>query len=152
MSKFEELLEALGEGFHGEELDTQKSLADPGDSGTITRARFDTWYASFLADDGAESDDDAEEMEEERQNAVRAFDSVDSAASGLIATDQFASLFEALGSTYCEEEHAKFIPRLSTDGQILKGDFVAWYVDWVFGNDDGDDEACDDASGPKTLH
>ena len=66
MSRFEEVLEALGEGFYGDELEEQRRRADPDDTGKLTRARFSEWYDEFTA--AEPEDDDDEEIAEERES------------------------------------------------------------------------------------
>ena len=48
VSEFEDLSEALGEGFHGDEYDAQVALVDPSKSGKITRDNFIQWYKQTL--------------------------------------------------------------------------------------------------------
>ncbi|EQC24758.1 hypothetical protein SDRG_17351, partial [Saprolegnia diclina VS20] len=83
-----------------------------------------------------ESDDDDEDDEEarleERENAVNAFDSVDTADAGEIDVADFPKIFEALGTVYSEDEHARTIQKLANDGRIAKTDFVEWYLHWIF--------------------
>ena len=45
---FAELLDEIGEGFHGEELDCQLKLVDREGSKTITRESFLHWYCNLL--------------------------------------------------------------------------------------------------------
>ena len=52
---------------------------------------------------------------------------------------------EALGTTYCEEEHRRTLKRLASGGMVNKGAFVEWYAKWVTG-DEEDEEEDDDAS------
>ena len=139
IEQFEDVLEQLGEGFHGDDLDEQRSLADPDGTGMLTRARFVQWYDAFVADGDEDEEADDEEIAEERQNATEAFETVDSGECGSVGPAQFSSLFEALGTTYCEEEHAAYMNKLSgSDGRVLKEDFVEWYIDWLFGDNDED--------------
>ena len=55
---------------------------------------------------------------------------------------------EAMGTTYCEEEHHRTIRKISNkDGYIEQEAFVQWYLDWLFGDDEDSqfsDESNDD--------
>ncbi|RQM13502.1 hypothetical protein DD237_003787 [Peronospora effusa] len=53
-----------------------------------------------------------------------------------------------MGSTYAEEEHAKTLENLEKDGKVYEADFVSWYVDWIFGDDDSDSD--DNADTPAS--
>ena len=44
MSKFVDLVEKLGEGFHGGELEFQLQEADPNESGSLNCFDFMRWY------------------------------------------------------------------------------------------------------------
>ena len=39
LDMFEDLMDELGEGIHGDELDTQKSMVDPDGTNKVTRGR-----------------------------------------------------------------------------------------------------------------
>ena len=54
--------------------------------------------------------------------------------------------WEALGTTYCAEEHDATFNDLSMDGgrSVARDDFVAFYIDWLFGSGSDEDEAEDD--------
>jgi len=137
----EDVLEELGENFHGAELDKIVKICG-GDQ--IERIKFAKWYGELVSrnDDSDASIDSEEEAEreEERVKAVEAFDGL--AEGGTIKEEQFAKILVNLGSTYCEEEHVRTLESIVTDGCIDKGTFVDWYVDWLFG-DNEDDEYSD---------
>ena len=78
--------------------------------------------------DGAETEDeeDEEEREEERQKAREAFAEV-SEGSASVPSAKFQALMEALGTTYCEEEHRRTLRRLAPGGTVAKDAFVEWY-------------------------
>jgi Ca2+-binding EF-hand superfamily protein len=125
------------------------------------------------ADKDEDSDDeDAAEREEERQKAKGAFCTVatsadptrsfssaepladeSTAAKFWITSAEFPQLFELLNTTYCEEEHDKTSKRLQkADGKIYMDDFLNWYVDWIFGDDDeSSDDRSDEASEKPSV-
>ena len=149
--QFEQLLDEVGEGFHGDELDKQISLLDPESTGKIGRSAFITWYCKLVGgdadndhSDGASLDtEEREEREEEKNKAIQAFKTV--AASGVVTKANFKDLMEAMGTTYCEEEHRRTIKKLSDkQGNITQQVFVEWYVEWIFG--DGDDSDYSDGA------
>jgi len=169
METFDAILDDLGEGFYGEEMEKQRSKVDPEGTGKLSRDAFVNFFVRLVSgeqDDDEGDDVDEEELEEEREYARVAFDSIDSASAGSIDSTDFHKVIEALGTTYCEEEHRRTLKRLSTnDGKIQRSDFVEWYAQWVTGEEDeddddpdGDDEAVDESalaanwqrlSGPK---
>jgi hypothetical protein len=93
-------------------------------------------------DEDSIDSDEREERQAESQKAERIFSSIAGIGSDHIRKQDFGKLIEALGTTYCEEEHRRTIKTLSqSDGTISKSSFVRWYVDWLF---DGDNESIDD--------
>jgi hypothetical protein len=53
----------------------------------------------------------------------------------------FFKLMTSLGTTYCEEEHEPMLRALLMDGSVLREDvFVNWYIRWVLGGFDGDND------------
>jgi Ca2+-binding protein (EF-Hand superfamily) len=143
IGKLESLLDEIGEGFHGDEFDKQLDLLDPSSSGFIDRKSFISWYCHLgeVSDhDGSSLDsDERNEREEEKTKAMNAFDSV--AADGvLLHKSEFGKLMEKMGTTYCEEEHVQTVRKISdSNGNISKESFVNWYMDWLFGDGDGDE-------------
>eukprot|EP00554_Chaetoceros_debilis_P009183 CAMPEP_0194101508 /NCGR_PEP_ID=MMETSP0150-20130528/2198_1 /TAXON_ID=122233 /ORGANISM="Chaetoceros debilis, Strain MM31A-1" /LENGTH=964 /DNA_ID=CAMNT_0038788139 /DNA_START=385 /DNA_END=3275 /DNA_ORIENTATION=- len=142
LNKVEDLLDEVGEGFHGDEFDKQVSLLDPNSKGTIDRATFIQWYCDLIEEgenDGSSIDtEEREEREEEKAKATKAFHSI--TTSGEIPKSSFVKLMEELGTTYCEEEHRRTIRKISDEkGNIGEQAFVTWYLGWLFGN--GDDES-----------
>ena len=136
----------VGEGFYGDEKDEQLDILDPDSTGVITRKAFVSWYVNFVSAADGDDDDsldtaDREERAEERQNADQAF--TDTAGEGVDVIDVvvFGDLIEAMGTTYCEEEHRRTIKKISgADGKITRAAFIAWYLDWLFGGDESDIE------------
>ncbi|KAI9913034.1 hypothetical protein PsorP6_005526 [Peronosclerospora sorghi] len=96
----------------------------------------------FAESDHVSSDEEAERKEEE-EKARTTFHSVASDGADFILSEQFPKLFKAMGSTYSEEEHASIVESLEKGGKIYEMDFVAWYVDWIMGEEDleSDEEA-----------
>ena len=147
VSSFEDMLEALGEGFYGEELDAQVTLVDPTNSGQITKESFLVWYKNLTEEsnenvslDTAEQEERAEE-EDSARNAFKELSKTEGDES-YILVNQFGDLLESLGSTYCEEEHKKTIAKLRriTDRIYLK-DFLIWYIDWLFEDNEEEEDA-----------
>jgi Ca2+-binding EF-hand superfamily protein len=149
LDKMEELVDELGEGLHGEELAKQKSAVDPRLTGFITRDAFVAWYRAFVESSGTkDQNEDDDEIAEEREKATTAFNTFAVAAEGepTIDASDFEQVLEALGTTYCEEDHKKFEVGLrNSQNQITLGRFVEWYIKWLFAEDDsGDDSVKED--------
>ncbi|KAL4105625.1 hypothetical protein PRIC1_003685 [Phytophthora ramorum] len=96
----------------------------------------------FAESDG-ESSDEEEERKEEEEKARNAFHSVASDGSDFIVSELFPNLFKTLGATYDEEEHASTLERLEKDGKVYEADFIPWYVNWIFGDDESDSDEDD---------
>ena len=146
ISKMEDLLEEVGEGFYGEELDKQQKLLDPDDAGFIKKSTFIEWYCDLGThkedDSGSLDTEEREERDEERQKALNTYDSV--ATNGKLHKKNFGKLIEAMGTTYCEEEHRRTLRKIAgKDDNITKDAFVNWYINWLFG-DDYDETASED--------
>merc|ERR1711862_225564 len=142
IDKFPDLIEELGEGFYGDELKQQIDLIDPSQSGSFTKDAFVTWYNNFLLDNDNSEDD--EEIEEAKLEAMEKFENTafDCGVStrDYIPFDTFSKLIKALGATYCEEEHGKIGKKLNKNDKIWKEDFIVWYIDWLFGDEEDDDD------------
>ncbi|KAG3121700.1 hypothetical protein PI125_g76 [Phytophthora idaei] len=93
----------------------------------------------FAESDG-ESSDEEEERKEEQDKAKVMFRTIASDGADYIASEQFPKLFKAMGATYDEEEPTTTVKSLEKDGKIYENDFVSWYVNWIFGDDDSDSE------------
>lgn len=151
---FEELSEEMGEGLHGDEYDAQITLIDPSKSGQIAKGSFIRWYESLVQDDregDAESLDteEKEERAEEEAIAKAAFGKLSKSDAGrsYINGEDFAKLIESLGTTYCEEEHVNTLQKLKKAGErIYESDFLSWYIGWLFGGDQGEDDAAADVN------
>eukprot|EP00978_Attheya_sp_CCMP212_P046305 scaffold383833_cov44-Attheya_sp.AAC.1 len=50
IDKFEELLDELGEGFHGDEFDKQVAIIDPDKKEIVDRTTFINWYSDLVSD------------------------------------------------------------------------------------------------------
>jgi len=76
ISFFEEMSDALGEGFYGEEYETQVNVVDPTHTGIITRSAFLAWYTVLVEggsnnnEDGSLDTADREERAEEEEKAT----------------------------------------------------------------------------------
>ncbi len=91
------------------------------------------------------SDISSSEREEELAKALAAFDSIagnNPTDKCCIGIEAFPALFEKLGTVYCEEEHQNTFRRLQDENGCVSRDvFINWYVDWLFGeNDDEEDD------------
>ncbi|KAG7390986.1 hypothetical protein PHYPSEUDO_006121 [Phytophthora pseudosyringae] len=93
-----------------------------------------------FAESEGESSDEEEERKEEEDQARTTFRTIASDGADYILSEQFPKLFKAMGSTYDEEEHASTVASLEKDGKIYEADFVSWYVNWIFGDDDSDSD------------
>ena len=165
IERFEDLLDELGEGFHGGEFDLQLKMVDPEGTKCIQREMFIKWYCGLIAED--EDDDDAveeldqdelEEREEERQR-VRSVFRVFSSDDGVsIPMDLFPKFMKKIGTTYAEEVHGKAARSIEgPSGSIAWNAFDAWYIPWLFEGDDESDEEEEvvreggNASGTSTV-
>ena len=94
--------------------------------------------------------EDLEERDEERQKIKRAFEKISETENGksYVVSDQFSKLIESLGSVYCEEEHKK---TLEGNDRIYESDFLASYIDWLFGDSDGDDDDDDTSEDSSDI-
>ena len=146
-AQFEYLLDAVGEGLHGNELNAQLRIVDPEKTGFITKDYFVKWYVDLVSLADAKEDEDSldteerAEREEERESAIEAFDGIldheSWSSDGKISTNSFPNLMEAMGTTYCDDDHGRFVEKISDSaGRIDKYTFASWYVEWVFGGDD----------------
>ena len=146
-AQFEYLLDAVGEGLHGDELNAQLRIVDPEKTGFITKDYFVKWYVDLVSLADAKEDEDSldteerAEREEERESAIEAFDGIldheSWCSDGKISKNAFPNLMEAMGTTYCDDDHGRFVEKISDSaGRIDKYTFASWYVEWVFGGDD----------------
>jgi len=144
------LLDEIGEGYHGDELDKQIVLLDPETTGLVRRDAFIRWYCQLVKGDVDKDEDDhgsldteeQQERDDEKAKAKDAFESVVEGGKDFIPKAEFPKLIEEMGTTYCEEEHRRTIKKISDDsGNINKESFIEWYMEWLFGNgDDSDSE------------
>lgn len=156
VSKMEALLDEIGEGFHGEELDEQVAKIDVDGTGYLERSAFVAWYEKLVlgdADgDGSSASDDDSERREEEANAREAFLKLaaedtanDAGGRRTLDASKFPDLLESMGTTYCEESHARIARKLTKNDKIEMDDFVQWYVQWVFeealSDEDSEDES-----------
>ncbi|CAN0262570.1 unnamed protein product, partial [Ectocarpus sp. 4 AP-2014] len=95
------------------------------------------------ADGDSDSDGDSgdeEERKEEQAKAEAAFDKVDTTSRGWVEESQFEALMEAVGTTYAVEDHKPKLLAICTDGRLERQSFLAWYMDWLFGEEESSDE------------
>ncbi len=155
----EQLLDKVGEGFHGNDFDKQvnilvlpavaKYLGRHSSVGIASLWKVVTMAIAGDSEyrDGGESLDteDREEREEERAKAIEAF--TETAEGGVVTRTNFKDLMEAMGTTYCKVEHRRTIKKISdVNGNIQQDAIVDWYVDWIFGGD-GDESDYDSDAG-----
>ncbi|KAG7353438.1 zinc finger domain containing protein [Nitzschia inconspicua] len=152
-SMFEEMLDALGEGFQGEELDAQLALIDPSKTGKLTKSAFVNWYKTLVTSNANENDSlssgEREERDKEEASARQTFKTLSKTVNGksCIDSDQFEKLIESLGTTYCKEEHEKTLVVLEKDGnRIYEDDFIEWYIGWLFGGDEESNTSDEDSA------
>ncbi|KAG9416874.1 hypothetical protein AC1031_001265 [Aphanomyces cochlioides] len=103
----------------------------------------------FNDEDGSDDDEiDEEERKEEEEKASNAFDQVDTEATGKIPSSKFENIFDALGTVYSADEHTRTTKKLDKNGYIFKKDFVVWYLNWIFADDDGEDDEEETSAAP----
>jgi len=115
--KFEDVLEQLGVDLsrtHGDDIDEQRSLADPDGTGILTLARFVQWYHDALCL-GKIVEADDEELAEERQPTPT--------AASAPMTDAITDDFETNAKQLKDELEAT----VGIAGGALKGDRVAFF-------------------------
>jgi hypothetical protein len=54
-----------------------------------------------------------------------------------------------MGTTYCEEEHYRTLKKLRKPGDTIhEPDFLAWYINWLFGDEsESEDEDYEEDEG-----
>jgi len=99
ISDFEALLDELGEGFHGDEMDKQIKLVDPDNTNFIQRALFVVWYCNLVEEDedanctsSSLDTEEREEREEEMKKAETAFNEVSTNGGTTIDATKFGKL------------------------------------------------------------
>ncbi|KAG6594144.1 Nuclear pore complex protein [Phytophthora cinnamomi] len=127
-------------------LNTPTKLFPPSSPKKAVSHKYGQNDENEFAESDGESSDEEEERKEEEEKARKAFRSIACDGNDFIASEQFPKLFKTLGSTYSEEEHASTLHTLENDGKVYEIDFVSWYVDWIFGEDESDSD--DDTAGP----
>ncbi|KAL3799320.1 hypothetical protein ACHAW5_001257 [Stephanodiscus triporus] len=143
ISKFESLVEEVGEGFHGDELDKQLAIVDHDSTGEISKGAFVKWYCNLVDQEGDDSSQGSD-IAEEKAKAEEAFDALGKGSTQIPVSD-LSKLFESMGTTYCEEEHIRTIKKISSQDEsgekvITRKAFLDWYVDWLFGDGDSDED------------
>eukprot|EP00984_Skeletonema_dohrnii_P023992 scaffold13097_cov183-Skeletonema_dohrnii-CCMP3373.AAC.1 len=151
-SQFEALVDEVGEGFHGDEMDKQLAAINKDDQGDISRNAFVRWYCSLVdQDDDDDGSSQESEIAEEKEKAEEAFDALANDSEHISVTE-FPKLLESLGSTYCEEEHRRTIKKISSvddassDKVITRKAFIDWYIEWLFGDGDSEEESDDEST------
>eukprot|EP00970_Alexandrium_tamarense_P015730 scaffold5437_cov180-Alexandrium_tamarense.AAC.8 len=115
-SQFATLVDEMGEGFHGDELEKQLALVDPKRSGQIDSNSFVEWYCNLVNNEDGDSSQESE-VAEEKAKAEEAFDKL-AGSSNTIPSSDFGKLIESMGTTYCEEEHRRSIKKISSSGAM----------------------------------
>ncbi|KAL7580077.1 hypothetical protein ACA910_005062 [Epithemia clementina (nom. ined.)] len=161
VSKMEVILEELGEGFHGEELENQIALIDDNGTGFLSKEAFVDWCVklSEQTDRGrtgghnVELDSDEEKEWQEQVELVETlFSELGEDGGNTLQEAKFAELVEGLGSTYCEDgEHGRAKKTLANDGIISITDFLDWYKNYLFGDDEEDYEEQEEQEGPGEM-
>ncbi|CAN0082003.1 unnamed protein product, partial [Hapterophycus canaliculatus] len=105
----------------------------------------DSGRGSAADDDvGSDDSDNDEERREERAKAEAAFDQVDGGTKGWVDEGQFEALMEAVGTTYSVEDHKPKLLSICKGGRLEREAFLAWYMEWLFGDEDSSDEESDE--------
>ena len=154
LDMFEDMLDDLGEGIHGDELDAQKASVDPNGTGKVKRSVFISWYVNLMTSDDSDGDslgsEDLAEREGDKKDAEEHFASLATPREGgklAIEKGLFPKLIEKFGTVYCDEEHKKTIKKLvKSDGMIYEEDFIVWYLKWLY-----EDESSDERGARRTT-
>lgn len=154
LDMFEDMLDDLGEGIHGDELDAQKASVDPNGTGKVKRSVFISWYVNLMTSDDSDGDslgsEDLAEREGDKKDAEEHFASLATPREGgklAIEKGLFPKLIEKFGTVYCDEEHKKTIKKLvKSDGMIYEEDFIVWYLKWLYEDESSDDEEDDETN------
>ncbi|CAM9710988.1 unnamed protein product, partial [Hapterophycus canaliculatus] len=99
----------------------------------------------FFVSDGS---DDEEKREEEKILAEEAFDEIDGGTKGWVEEGQLEALMEAVGTTYSAEDLKPKLLSICTGGRLARETFLAWYMEWLYGDQDSSDE---DGGVDKTV-
>jgi len=91
--------------------------------------------------DSSDDDDDTEERQEEMNKINKHFQDLGEADSNTISLEDFETLMEKMGTTYCAEEHGKYADQLQEENKITKEKFSEWYLQWLFDDDDSDSDS-----------
>lgn len=123
-----------------EKQPTDKAVSNTADANT------------FIKVNAGDSDDEQEERRQEEDHVRPIFRSLATNGTSTIIMADAPKLFESLGVPYSQIEHAVALERLARDEHIHEDAFIAWYLDWMFGVNefDDDDEDCvidSDAAG-----
>ena len=163
VTKLSDILDELGEGFYGEELDKQIALMDPNQTGFLEKEAFVNWYVelsekSGRSRDGNELELDSEEEDEwnEQVELVQTvFKEMGEKGGLLLGEDKFPELVESLGSTYCEDgDHGRAKKKLTKNGMIPYAGFLEWYKNYLFGDDEesyAEEEQKEEEEKPSSL-
>ena len=85
------------------------------------------------------------ERAEEKEKAENAFHKI-AGETDVIDKSDFPKLIESLGTVYCAEEHHRTLKKIVVDNKITRDVFLSWYIGWLFGEGDDDDESIDTES------
>jgi hypothetical protein len=135
-----------GGGAIGSTLDSEE-IAEHAEEEEKARKAFSTDDNSLL--DLEEIAERAEE-EEKARKAFRKFAKIENGVSTIIVST-FGKMIESMGTTYCEEEHYRTLKKLRKPGdKIHELDFLAWYINWLFGDESESEDEDYDEDEDKT--
>ena len=135
-----------GGGAIGSTLDSEE-IAEHAEEEEKARKAFSTDDNSLL--DLEEIAERAEE-EEKARKAFRKFAKIENGVSTIIVST-FGKMIESMGTTYCEEEHYSTLKKLRKPGdKIHELDFLAWYINWLFGDESESEDEDYDEDEDKT--
>lgn len=120
---------------------TSPSAAVESSNGENPRHQVDE--KAFIKLSDGDSEDEQEERKQEEDNARPIFRSMVTNGTNSISTTIVPKLFEALGVPYSQTEHGSALARFTKDGLIHEDAFIVWYLDWMFGVNEYDDDEDD---------
>jgi len=159
-SKFPELVESMGDGFHfGDELSKELAKIQVHDDEAIDRSSFIIWYARFVGEltDVFEEDnidpEKAAELAVETENIIKLFNRV-GCEPGCTSIDKkdFIDLLGGMGARIHEDMHHGIVQKLEKNGNISLNAFRRWYVEWFFNDADADADVDEQSKDSGTIN